>query len=674
MKRCISIVMGGLTILLLSLPTFAATAAPSDVFELGEIIVSAAQEKAPVVAAIAEVTAADIERTGAASVSDALSGVPGIWTTVGGKNVTYVGIRGMIQSKVLVLLDGVPLTSPYDGYLDLNQIPVDNVAKITVVKGVASPLYGSDAMAGVINIVTKKPKGEASGNLKVGLDEVGAHNESLSYYLPIRGRSLTISAGENKSDGFKMSGGFIPTNLTAEEGGRRLNSNFEKKNFGLKYGYEGTNPSYINFNYAKNNMGMMVNTTSAAVTGTLTRKISSYSRFTDWKSWTLDLSREQRISDTFKLRGKVYYHHFGNTVTQYTDGSFTTIANQGGAPFMSTYDDFDAGMRLLGDWAASKNHQLGFSINAVMDQHEKQPSPGLPWDKYISTTISLGAESNVKLSERLAFVTGVSYDTLEPRSNTWYTYPSNPTTPTVANATLNVRPNGGAKSALNPMFGFTVTPNANNAFHLTFGRKTRFPTLSELYGSNNGNPDLGPQKSDSIEAAYEYKYDCGYSISFTFFSNKVSGLIYSPVSTVTLSNISYSLFRGHEMGLKKTAGRLTGSLTSTFVKAKAKEGGSIYFLTNLPTRKLDVDLAYNFYKSYVFNLSSLSASTRYTSTTNTATIPDYTVLNAGLSGDMKRFSTKWRLYVNNINDRNYMEEDGYPQAGRTVRGEFDYSF
>lgn len=644
-----------------------AAAQESDVFELGEIIVTGAQEKAPVINTTTEVTAADIEKSGATSVGAALSGLSGVWTTTGGKNVMNVEIRGMLQGKVLVLLDGVPMTSPYDGYLDLNQIPVDNVSKITVVKGIASPLYGSDAMGGVINIITKKQSGKAAGKLKVGLDEVGSYNEAISYYLPIGGRSLTISASGSKSDGFKMSGNFIPTNLATEDGGRRLNSEFEKNNIGLKYGHEGTNPFYINFNYTKNNMGMMVNTTSNPITGTLTRKLSSFSRFTDWKSWTTDVSREQNFSDTFKIRAKVYYHKFGNTVTQYTNNTFSTIANQSGTPFISAYDDYDAGMRLLSDWAITKNHQLNFSLNVVEDQHKKQPSPSLPWDEYVTRTISLGAESNVKLSERLAFVTGASYDRLTPKSSSYYSY--NTAGAVVATGPLT-KAGGDTNSAINPMFGINITPDEKNSLHVTFGRKTRFPTQSELYGSNNGNPDLKPQKSNSFETGYEYKYDCGYALNLTAFSNRVSGLIYSPSSTIQLTNMSRASFKGYEIGLKKTTGKLTGSLMRTYVSARDRDNK--IFLTNIPLRKTDFDLAYNFYKSMVFDLSSIYASPRYTSATNM--LPSYTVINAGLSGELKSLNTKWHLYVNNVNDRNYMQEDGYPQAGRTVRGMLEYNF
>ncbi|MBI5554862.1 MAG: TonB-dependent receptor [Elusimicrobia bacterium] len=73
-------------------------------------------------------------------------------------NIQRLSIRGVSSQQVLILLDGYPLNSPSSGLTDLAQIPLENIAKIEIIRGAASALYGANAVGGVVNIITKKPK------------------------------------------------------------------------------------------------------------------------------------------------------------------------------------------------------------------------------------------------------------------------------------------------------------------------------------------------------------------------------------------------------------------------------------------------------------------------------------------------------------------------------------
>jgi len=128
-------------------------------------------------AAIYVITAEDIRRSTATSIPELLRMVPGVnvqritsntWTiTIRGFNgLNGVGLNGsLFVNKVLVLIDGRAVYSPIYGgvYWDVQDVPLENIERIEVIRGSGGTLYGADAVDGVINIITKKPKDTLGG-------------------------------------------------------------------------------------------------------------------------------------------------------------------------------------------------------------------------------------------------------------------------------------------------------------------------------------------------------------------------------------------------------------------------------------------------------------------------------------------------------------------------------
>ena len=105
------------------------------------------------------------------------------WRSGPGPKGPLAWICGGFRSRhVLLLLDGIPLNSTFDGQFDPSIIPTENIAKIKVSYGTSSVLYGQGALAGVINIITKKGtegfQGKASGEVGEGLERLGRFNLS----------------------------------------------------------------------------------------------------------------------------------------------------------------------------------------------------------------------------------------------------------------------------------------------------------------------------------------------------------------------------------------------------------------------------------------------------------------------------------------------------------------
>src|ERR1700722_19156303 len=128
-------------------------------------------------AAIYVITAEDIARSTATSIPELLRMVPGVnvqqitsntWTiTIRGFNgLNGLGLNGsLFVNKVLVLIDGRAVYSPIYGgvYWDVQDVPLEDIDRIEVVRGSGGTLYGADAVDGVINIITKRPKDTQGG-------------------------------------------------------------------------------------------------------------------------------------------------------------------------------------------------------------------------------------------------------------------------------------------------------------------------------------------------------------------------------------------------------------------------------------------------------------------------------------------------------------------------------
>src|ERR1051326_7749403 len=104
-----------------------------------------------------------IENAPAQSVDDLLRTIPGINLPFGSTLVQHptaeaISMRGLGGIRTLVLLDGVPLNHPFFGYVQWNSVPKENISRIEVVRGGGSSLFGSYALGGVIDIITRVPE------------------------------------------------------------------------------------------------------------------------------------------------------------------------------------------------------------------------------------------------------------------------------------------------------------------------------------------------------------------------------------------------------------------------------------------------------------------------------------------------------------------------------------
>ncbi|PWA09653.1 TonB-dependent receptor plug domain-containing protein [Flavobacterium laiguense] len=151
------------------------------------------------------ITATAIERAGVTRLNEILAQQTGLITTADFGGVEGIQIQGLDAAYTLILMDGVPLVGRSAGTLDLSRVSVGNIERIEIVKGASSSLYGSEALAGVINIITKKPKTDLlSGSFLYRYATFNTMDTNASLNWKKKKFSGTVFADYFKSDGYDL--------------------------------------------------------------------------------------------------------------------------------------------------------------------------------------------------------------------------------------------------------------------------------------------------------------------------------------------------------------------------------------------------------------------------------------------------------------------------------------
>jgi len=211
--------------------------AQEKVVTLGEVVVTANRLAIPVTDVIADVTIVDrdmLDQAGQSSLHDVLAQQPGVQFVSNGSYRSNTGLflRGATTSQSIVLIDGVRVGSATSGSVAFENIPLDRIERIEILRGAASALYGPDAVGGVIQIFTREPSEnlQLAANVGAGSDgqrqagaSVRGRSSALGYSLGVsheqaNGISVTtnpLSSGYNPDDdGFDVTS--VDAKLTAQ--------------------------------------------------------------------------------------------------------------------------------------------------------------------------------------------------------------------------------------------------------------------------------------------------------------------------------------------------------------------------------------------------------------------------------------------------------------------------
>ncbi|MDX1352474.1 MAG: TonB-dependent receptor plug domain-containing protein, partial [Thiomicrorhabdus sp.] len=187
----------------------AALSNPQAVFatEIGNIVVTANNAKqnlASVTAKTEVITEQDIEEKQFQTLKDALQTVPGInlYNSGGPFLGTQIQIRGSSNSQVLIMVDGISINDPIGFGANLDNISLQDIAQIEIIKSPQAGIWGANAAAGVINIITKSGQNSQQGNFSV---EKGSFN-SIKIASTLTAKSeqadFSLSISHKSSNGY----------------------------------------------------------------------------------------------------------------------------------------------------------------------------------------------------------------------------------------------------------------------------------------------------------------------------------------------------------------------------------------------------------------------------------------------------------------------------------------
>lgn len=174
-----------------------------------------------------------IEKLGANNVMEVVKNIPGFTLTASPTGNTYIGFRGIAKDNVAILVNGIPLNQ--DGNYDLESISADIIDRIEVVKGGATVLYGSNASAGVINIITNKKA--AKNKVLIGFGDKNKFKGAVN--VATDKLQLSYSRQQSKDRGFVYKNSGASNYYTGDKLGKdSLNLQYAiSDNLSLQYMY-----------------------------------------------------------------------------------------------------------------------------------------------------------------------------------------------------------------------------------------------------------------------------------------------------------------------------------------------------------------------------------------------------------------------------------------------------
>ncbi len=627
------------------------------IFQLGDVLVTGTQSPLKT-SSVSVITAQELKDWGVQTVGEALDFLSGVDVNVGGKGEAHVQVRGLSSNEIKILIDGVPAYETYFRFLDLSQFPVEAIAKIEVIKGLSSVLYGANTLGPVINIVTKKGGEKTLRAASASFGDYHTQNYTLAQGGPLWKLRYWISGGYHQSHGFRLSSDFDPLDpylgLTSgyhENGGQRDLSYYQKRELNLKLGYEPSPEEayYLSFDFHHDERG-------------IPPEYDRFWAFTKWDQWHLNLVGQKKLTPYFRVKAQGFYVRHQDTIRDVSWDGYQTAKKWFEE---SRYNDYILGGYLRSDLFLESFGDLRLGLRYQKDHHVEQDlydqetygvlkgwaTPGWqPKETFEADLYSVALEHEFPLRRDLALLWGLGYDYFKPLE-------------------AGDKPLPKASHSWNPQLALIYSPSSGFTFHASLGKKTRFPSLKELYSDYaGGNPELGPEKNVGYELGFEKKLPRG-RIWASYFYQNVTDLIdrLRTDNGWLYVNVGRAVLKGVEIGATERPFShilFKGSYTYLSARDKAEDRD----LARRPRHKVILETKVFLPKRVSLDLLSTYTAYQfdYLRDGSKRKLDDFLLINLNLTKGFSwrpGFSGELFLTVTNLTDRNY--DDGHgPMPGR----------
>ncbi|WP_164928901.1 TonB-dependent receptor [Gloeobacter violaceus] len=596
------------------------------------------------------ITRRQIEAQGARTVQEALRYLPGILSD--GTAGTQLGtlssqfIRGSNSSQVLVLLDGRPLNDlGFFGGYDLSELTTDTVERVEVVPGGGSTLYGSDAVGGVINIVSRAPSERPSTTLKASAGSFALNEQSLQ------------TSGRSGAVGWRVDYNRL-----------QANNNFPFEIASV--GYAGT----------RENADVTYNNFSARLEADLSER-------TALSASVLSQNKDLGVPGGVPIPIPGSVGQFNTLTTDTRQFTNNWLADLGLRAKLGLGEDSLLTARLFADF-------LNYRYDAPLSQGSRDEIRRRSWGAQVQHTWRVSPEHHLTY--------GLDYRTVSAFNST-YLYPLAATNINydgqVGQGALFVRDeialgedlklnlglrqdiSGLAKGSFtSPSAGVRWQVGEDMALRANYARSFRAPLLSDLYFklrgffTVDGNPDLRPEQGDSYDIGIDQKIGEAALVRLTYFANTVADTIaftFTGPTSGSYANLGLVRSTGIEASIEvrlAPSWYLSVNFTGTEPRILA-DANPAYVGKELSFRGADsfnASLAYESTGGWFAGLFVHSVGRFFTDNANTEALGGYTTTDLKLRLPLTD-NLNFNAQVNNLFNQQYQVYPGYPGVGINFR-------
>jgi outer membrane receptor for ferrienterochelin and colicins len=443
-----------------------------------------------------------IEAQGAQNLRDVLSTELNIRLSQDNILGSSMSLQGISGENVKIMIDGIPLIGRQNGNLDLSQINLNNIERIEIVEGPLSVNYGTNALAGVINLITKKEQQKQTElSLNTYYENIGQYNVSTRVGQKINKSFISINAGRNFFDGWNSGEKttFIPEKTPADSSRYKQWKPKEQYFAGIQYTYSLTNWK-LNYKF---------DVFDEKITNRGLPRAPYYETAFD------DYYYTRRIDNAIFTNGKLDDHLFVNLMFAYND--YRRIKN-------TYYKDLTSLEEHMTENASDQDTSSFHLISSRGTIASSKPSSVLNFEAGYDISVEDAKGIRIKNTKQsmgdYAVFTSAEYKPVEQliiRPGIRYAY------------------NTSYQSPLLPSLNLKYSFNTNIALRASYARGFRAPSLKELYFyfvdiNHNivGSEDLKAESSHnfSLSATYTKVLSSAiYKIEPSAFYNDINNMI-----------------------------------------------------------------------------------------------------------------------------------------------------